>query len=526
MLPPIPSVTPANPIPNFQPLPIPTALIDGVFEGGGALGTAYVGALRFLQDRNVWFRRVAGNSAGSIMAAMIAVGFTAEEIEWLSSAYPNSPSAPNSLRSVGITTPVRFNQFLDLPRLEDLDRASRRRTFLWRWLKGQIIDDIGRTEIPMPTQRQAVDKCMAAIFDSSGIGQRIGDIPGARNFVRDALNLALAPLPDSVMRVRDLSLINTEAARVAFADTLWDALAANSAEMRLLTNLVHEGSIFEGKNALKTFQELFGRKRHNNPGATVLFKDLSIPLTVLAADIRLGRLVVYSSQTTPNFEVAEAVRQSMSIPLVFQPRVKGMQGTRRDMVDGGVFSNFPLWLMTAAGDAYWPSNAVDPQRLKAGFVLADKGKPPAAWGVGASPHPTNVDRTVDDTVQKLKEDLVEALVGNGMLRAAAEATLAPFVETELFRQIIGATFYGVLNTEDAVRQAHTKGLMSGAKYVDVVIPLAGYEGADFDVNSRNRDQLRAMWDRAWNATADAFRAAAAVLPTGVQVPANLQSPFK
>ncbi len=77
-----------------------------------------------------------------------------------------------------------------------------------------------------------------------------------------------------------------------------------------------------------------------------------------------------------------------------------------------------------------------------------------------------------------------------------------------------------------MRQAHTKGLMSGLKYIDVVIPLAGYDAADFDINSRNRDQLRAMWDRAWHTAADAFGAAAAILPTGVKIPPDLQSPFK
>ncbi len=429
-------ITPINTIPNLQPLPFKTFLgrVDGVFEGGGGLGMSYLGALRFLEDRRVWFRRVAGNSAGAIVAAMIAVGFDAEEIEWLSSAYPNSPKVPDSLKKFDITKPIHFNKFLDPPRLEDLDRASRRKTFLWRWLKGQIIDDFGRKRYPVPTQKQAVDACIASIFDSSIIGKAIGAIPGAKGFVRDALNLTLVLLPDAPMKIKDLAFIDTETARVAFADTVWDALAANSAEMRLLTNLVYEGSIFEGKNALQTFKELFGRKIHGNPKATVLFKELkTIPLAVLAADVRQGRLVVYSTETTPNFEVAEAVRQSMSIPLVFQPRVKGLQGTRRDIVDGGVFSNFPLWLMTTAGDAYWPADAVDPQRLKAGFVLGDKLIPPKEWGVGAAPQ-SNVARTVDESLQQMKDNLLDALVGDGMARPTADETLKPFMETELLRQ--------------------------------------------------------------------------------------------
>jgi predicted acylesterase/phospholipase RssA len=85
-------------------------LVDGVFEGGGALGTAYLGGLRALHDNDIWFKRVAGNSAGAITAAMIAVGFTAPEIEWLSSAFRSSPRVPPSLAAVGITKPIAYSE--------------------------------------------------------------------------------------------------------------------------------------------------------------------------------------------------------------------------------------------------------------------------------------------------------------------------------------------------------------------------------------------------------------------------------
>src|ERR1044071_3130143 len=52
----------------------------GVFEGGGAKGIAYAGALLALQEKRCWFRAVAGASAGAITAALIASGLTPEEI--------------------------------------------------------------------------------------------------------------------------------------------------------------------------------------------------------------------------------------------------------------------------------------------------------------------------------------------------------------------------------------------------------------------------------------------------------------
>ena len=56
-------------------------LIDGVFSGGGIKGFAYIGAMQALEEKNYRFKRVAGTSAGAILACFIAAGYTAEEIE-------------------------------------------------------------------------------------------------------------------------------------------------------------------------------------------------------------------------------------------------------------------------------------------------------------------------------------------------------------------------------------------------------------------------------------------------------------
>jgi NTE family protein len=48
--------------------------VQGVFEGGGTKGVLYVGALKALLTRKLWFASVAGSSAGAITAAMIAAG--------------------------------------------------------------------------------------------------------------------------------------------------------------------------------------------------------------------------------------------------------------------------------------------------------------------------------------------------------------------------------------------------------------------------------------------------------------------
>ncbi len=52
----------------------------GIFEGGGAKGFAHIGALKAAETRRVKFVGVAGASAGSIVAALVAAGYKADDL--------------------------------------------------------------------------------------------------------------------------------------------------------------------------------------------------------------------------------------------------------------------------------------------------------------------------------------------------------------------------------------------------------------------------------------------------------------
>lgn len=54
--------------------------VDGVFSGGGIRGIAFIGAIQVLEERGFHFKRVAGTSAGSLVAALLASGFNSEEM--------------------------------------------------------------------------------------------------------------------------------------------------------------------------------------------------------------------------------------------------------------------------------------------------------------------------------------------------------------------------------------------------------------------------------------------------------------
>lgn len=53
---------------------------DLVFEGGGAKGMVFVGALQVFEQQGHTFGRLLGTSAGAITAALLAVGYTASEL--------------------------------------------------------------------------------------------------------------------------------------------------------------------------------------------------------------------------------------------------------------------------------------------------------------------------------------------------------------------------------------------------------------------------------------------------------------
>lgn len=54
---------------------------DAVFEGGGVRGIGLVGALTYLEKEGFTWRRLAGTSAGAIIAALLAAGYKAKDMQ-------------------------------------------------------------------------------------------------------------------------------------------------------------------------------------------------------------------------------------------------------------------------------------------------------------------------------------------------------------------------------------------------------------------------------------------------------------
>lgn len=208
---------------------------DGVFEGGGVLGTAFLGAARCCDELGIRWKGLAGTSAGAITAATLAA---------------DVPIADLEEKLGGLDYQVFLSQktswlIRDLDPTHDLDEPA------WMLANLQIAGELGQY------RTQPFRDWLAAVLAQYG-KQSFTDIAAAA--------------PDRRLKVvvSDLTL----------------------GQMRVLPDDLGDYPL---------------------PGAP------------------------------GDFAVAEAARLSMSIPLFFEPGSLGGSV----IVDGGILSNFPLWIFDA-----------------------------------------------------------------------------------------------------------------------------------------------------------------------------------
>lgn len=197
---------------------------DGVFEGGGVKGIGHVGAIYALEEGGYTFDRVAGSSAGAIVSALIAAGYSGKEMKEL-------------------MTSVDYLKF----REED------------------CLDQMGN-----------IGKFFSVLFHY-GIYRA--------DYLERWLNALL-------------------------------------------------------------------EKKHACCFGDVKRADGSYRLQVTAVDVTTQKLLVFPRDferfhiDVDSFPIARAVRMSMSIPFFYEPyRLKDAQGSVHYMVDGGLLSNYPIWIL-------------------------------------------------------------------------------------------------------------------------------------------------------------------------------------
>jgi NTE family protein len=121
-----------------------------------------------------------------------------------------------------------------------------------------------------------------------------------------------------------------------------------------------EYGIYEGEYFEKWLESLLVRKGRTTFGQLITDEykkgraeeKYKYKLQVIAADITDRRLLVLPGDLkslgydSDQFSISRAVRMSMSIPFFFEPvKLQDMNGRVHYIVDGGVLSNYPIWLL-------------------------------------------------------------------------------------------------------------------------------------------------------------------------------------
>jgi predicted acylesterase/phospholipase RssA len=410
--------------------------VDGVFEGGGSLGVAYAGAVQAMASRGVWFKRVVGNSAGSVTAAMIAAGFNAEEIEFL--------SAPEGARARPASLPAGIDRIggaslQDLPAsANDFSLDSRRRNLLWRAVNGTVIDQLLALTVTVQP-------------------------PPAPGF----------PAPPSfTVSLGSLASFTLPSVRSNFADAVVESFLNSHSAIRAIFGILAEGGMYLGDVALEGLRNTLNLKLNRNP---VRFRDLPMPLAVCATNMSRQRLEVYSSTATPDMEVAEAVRRSISVPFYFRPRDQAGD----DVVDGGLLENFPVSLVLMADNGLFSNTPEDLNRPKILFQVDGSQNRPAG-----SPCPEFAAPSGQERVARLFDTLGTDLVERRFLER-----LSNCMDTALNASAVGETI--------------ARSNAMGSRVGHVVIPLKAYDWLEFD---QSEEIWKGMCCRGWEATMAVLRA--------------------
>jgi len=267
----------------------------GVFEGGGVKGIALVGALARIQKENhrIQFKGYGGTSAGAVVAALSAVG------------YPASDEHARNMWKAGEPAP-------DL--LTVMTHLNYQKTFL----DG---NDKNPLEKILEIDRQLRPNLDVLANDVSTLWQQIKNCSGSLN-----------PFP----YVRLVSSIRGK------MEEHKDRIKAIVEAWRLFQLIKSRKGIY----GTVSFTEWIQNTLSQGPSAPAkvtfgnILQKSKINLKVVTTSLQERNARTYGPEKWPEKSVADAVRQSMSIPFFFHP----CSDNDDYLVDGGIVSNFPTWV--------------------------------------------------------------------------------------------------------------------------------------------------------------------------------------
>ena len=253
------------------------------FAGGGARGLAHVGALAALEDpeHEVEFLGVSGTSAGAIIAALKASGFTSRQIvnpETGATIMERLTAIKPSMK-----TPTDFFSRDGWRRVSTVRALYNQRKLLLP-LTVLLLAPLSAVFVPHPLDRWILAGwALLVLVLAWAIWTVVGGLAKLDEFVQ-ALGVLL------------------------------------------------QEQMFPGQPGRVVCMRDYGRDGHPM-------------LRVVAANLSKRRLQLFSPHRTPDVPVAEAVGASICIPLIFAVRRVRVakEGDPDTFVDGGIVSNLPAW---------------------------------------------------------------------------------------------------------------------------------------------------------------------------------------
>jgi NTE family protein len=177
----------------------------------------------------------------------------------------------------------------------------------------------------------------------------------------------------------------------------------------ILTDLgIYEGAVFQ-----EWIAELLQKKGKTKFG-DIVNEDAEDPdgrwcLRVIASDVTCRRMLVLPNDAPhlgidpDDMDIAYAVRMSMSIPIFFEPvkHKNPKTGETHVIVDGGMLSNFPVWLFDCKDrEPHWPTFGL--------MLVEPEPKKPIGHRIAADPGHDVERNSVVDFVKSLASTMMAA----------------------------------------------------------------------------------------------------------------------
>ena len=367
------------------------------FEGGGGKGFAHIGAIQALEELGLLqtsssgrvsplartpdylqsvdparrllpepIRGIAGSSVGAIMALLLSCGYNAGDIQHIMTRFDFDllfePPLPRYV-----------------PKIQT-DPAS-----------GDPMGTVEKSAEVEATSFQGINKLLKAAANSSPTVQTLLNeqieklaalsnpslAPIGRNLAQSLQALHLTNVVDAVMRQIgsqnvEIRMAVSEATLASTLHILLQLAYGSGQEQKvpkpieLLSQspnsytayLREDLGLFAGYEARKLVAELLAFKLPAQDGkpqynATFLdhYRHFGVTLAVTGTNFETKKGGLFSWKTTPNFPVADAVRISMSMPLIYKPVVIRAEDypagylpewVNGVWVDGGYLNNIPL----------------------------------------------------------------------------------------------------------------------------------------------------------------------------------------